>query len=112
MRSRSRPTLVALWVALQLVVAAPLARTLAAAPRDGAQIAAEHTHDVFLGRSGDRPSHRLAVQSPPFLPPLYAPLPPPPVAGAELVRPRACHRARAQLPRFAGPRGPPYLVVS
>jgi hypothetical protein len=107
-----RSTLVALWAALHLLAAAPLARALAAAPDDGQQLAAQQAHDVVLARSGARPPHRLAFHAPPFLPPHHALVPAPTAGGSAVSQPSACCRASTQLPRFSGPRGPPYVVAS
>jgi hypothetical protein len=107
-----RPSLVALWLALQLVFAAPFARVRAALPGDGQKLAARHAHDVALVRGSDRPSHRLALQSPPFLPPHPVVTPPPDAAASSRSLPRARSRAVTGVAGLAGPRGPPFVAAS
>jgi hypothetical protein len=107
-----KPRAVALWVALQLTIGAPLAYALAHSPRGECELAPQTLRDVVLTRASDRPLHRLALQSGPSLASTHSLAPPPDGAGATIELPRAHANRCARRTRFAGPRGPPHVIAS
>ena len=106
-----RLPVVALWVAVQLVFAAPLARACTASPHDEHALFAQHAHEVVVTRSGDRLRHHLTPHSPPLLPAQHVRLPPPPAIASTIAPPRASPPGCARVGRVAGPRGPPSVVA-
>jgi hypothetical protein len=107
---RSTPA-AALFVALQLCIAAP-APLSSPSPRADDQVAAQHHAAAVVARVGHRPAHRVTLDAPPFLPPLRALGTPPAGATGFVYVPHARASARRDQPRFAGPRGPPLVAVS
>lgn len=108
-----RPAAVALFVALQLFVGAPMQQRLVAAAQPHQELAPSRAAgDVLLARAGHGPVQRLGFHASPFVPARNSAIVAPAGAAGGICSPRARERAVPRPRSFSGPRGPPPVVVS